>query len=262
MFIQSHVSAHAELAWLLSCCTPQGWLNRMTQYKDKVRKQNDITESVLGLYSYPVLMAADILLYQTDIVPVGEDQLQHLELTRDICKTFHHKYCKDTEKVFRIPQAMVVDCGSRVMSIQDGKMKMSKSATDDYSRINMLDEPDIIAAKIKKCKTDSMKVIEYDNVDRPECTNLVQIFQVVSGKTKDEVIREISDLNFGQFKTLLTSAIVEHLNPIQRCYKEIIRDEAYLSDVLKEGQIASSMIADETLKKAKSAMGFSLSGGL
>jgi tryptophanyl-tRNA synthetase len=257
IFVQSHVSAHAELAWMLGCITPQGWLHRMTQYKDKVKKhQNSIELAGLGIYSYPVLMAADILLYQTDAVPVGDDQLQHLELARDICKTFHHKFCLNGERVFKSPKAMVVEQGSRVMSLQDGRSKMSKSHHDDMSRINILDEPDVIAAKIKKCKTDSESGIEYANNNRPECTNLVQIYQVITGKSKIEIEHEIVGLKWGQFKPLLTEAIIEQLSPIRLKYRDIISDPSYLESVLSNGSEIASSIANDTLLKAKSAMGF------
>ena len=167
IFIQSHVRAHTELAWLLNCVTPMNWLERMIQYKEKASSQGDNVG--VGLFDYPVLMAADILLYQADLVPVGEDQRQHLELTRDICRRFNDQFCKNMEKgVFKEPQALISKQNARVMSLTDGKSKMSKSNPDDKSRINLLDPPDEIVKKIKKCKTDQVVGLEWDNPERPE----------------------------------------------------------------------------------------------
>lgn len=257
IFIQSHVPAHTELTWLLSSLTPQGWLLRMTQYKDKAQKKESLSEAPLGLFSYPVLMASDILLYQAEFVPVGDDQLQHLELTRDICKRFNHIYSKkSTHKIFRPPRALVVEHGSRIMSLQNGLSKMSKSTTDDFSRINILDTPDMIAAKIKKCKTDSASHLTFENPERPECINLLNIYQAVTNKTKDEVERDIRGLSWGSFKPLLTDAVVAHLSPIQNRYHEIISDRAFLNSVLRRGSNDANNIARKTLSDVKEAMGF------
>ena len=254
VFIQSHVKAHAEMAWLLNCITPINWLERMIQYKEKAKKQGENVG--VGLFDYPVLMAADILLYQTDLVPVGEDQRQHLELTRDIARRFNDQFCKRKRRVFRDPNAMIVKEGARVMSLQDGTNKMSKSAENDNSRINLLDKPDVIARKIKKCKTDQFEGLEWDNPERPECTNLLNIYQAVSGKSRDDILSEVQGLSWGQFKPMLADAVVEHITPIQTKYNEYMADEAYLDNVLLDGQRGAEEVADQTLLWAKEAMGF------
>lgn len=273
VFVQSHVSAHAELAWLLNCVTPMNWLERMIQFKDKAKKAG--TESVgVGLFTYPVLMAADILLYQADRVPVGEDQRQHLELARDIVRRFNSEYCKGnpykkrckkagvpTYPVFTEPEAMIVKAGgARVMSLADGTNKMSKSDPADGSRINVLDPPKVIRDKIKRCKTDSLPGIEWDNPDRPEATNLLNIYAAVQpDRSREDIEKEIEGLsNWGDFKPLLADAVVAHLEPIQKRYAEVRADEDYLRSVLKEGADAADEIAQRTLTQAKVAMGFSI----
>eukprot|EP00968_Pinguiococcus_pyrenoidosus_P000450 scaffold29_cov251-Pinguiococcus_pyrenoidosus.AAC.45 len=242
IFVQSHVSAHAELTWLLNCITPMNWLERMIQYKEKAVKQGENVG--VGLFDYPVLMAADILLYQSDLVPVGEDQRQHLELTRDIARRFNDQFCKrkKVRRVFREPEALIVKEGARVMSLVDGTSKMSKSAENENSRIGLTDEPDVIARKIKKCKTDQLTGLEWDNPERPEATNLLNIYQSVTGMTQEEILAEVSDMRWGSFKPLLTDAVIAHLQPIQEKYKEIMTDPAYLHSVLKEGQLAADEV--------------------
>lgn len=253
IFVQSHVTAHAELTWLLNCITPMSWLEKMIQYKEKSIKQGENVG--VGLFDYPVLMAADILLYQSDLVPVGEDQRQHLELTRDIARRFNDQFCKKRRRVFRDPQGLIVKEGARIMSLQDGTSKMSKSAENDNSRINLLDSPELIRKKIKKCKTDTLDGIEWDNKDRPEATNLLNIYMAVTGLTKEEILNEVSSMKWGQFKPLLAEAVVDHMTPIQQRYKEIIEDEAYLNKVLKEGRDAAQEVAGNTLLWTKDAMG-------
>jgi tryptophanyl-tRNA synthetase len=256
IFIQSHVRAHAELTWLLNCITPINWLERMIQYKEKAQKQGENVG--VGLFDYPVLMAADILLYQADLVPVGEDQRQHLELTRDICRRFNDQFCKRRRRVFREPTAMIVKEGARVMSLVDGTNKMSKSAENDNSRINLLDSMDVVAKKIKRCKTDAEVGLEWDNPARPECTNLLNIYRSVTAKTRDEIADEVKDMSWGAFKPILADAVVEHLEPIQKKYYEVIEDEAYLDQVLKEGRVAAEVQAEQTLLWAKEAMGLDI----
>jgi tryptophanyl-tRNA synthetase len=258
IFVQSHVAAHAELTWLLNCITPISWLERMIQYKEKAVKQGENVG--MGLFDYPVLMASDILLYQTDLVPVGEDQRQHLELTRDISRRFNDQFCKrdKAKRVFREPMAMIVKEGARVMSLQDGTSKMSKSAENDFSRINLLDSPDLIAQKIKRCKTDCMKGIEWDNLERPEAINLLNIYMAVTGRTQEAVLDDVRDLNWGGFKNILTDAVIAHVSPIQQRFGEIVEDRAFMQQVLTEGQQAASEVANETLRKAKTAMGLLL----
>jgi len=240
VFVQSHVSAHAELAWLLNCATPMNWLERMIQYKDKAKKASG-TESVgVGLFTYPILMAADILLYQADRVPVGEDQRQHLELARDIVRRFNGEYCKGgpykkrckkagipSFPAFTEPEAMIVKAGgARVMSLVDGTSKMSKSDPADGSRINVLDPPKVIRDKIKRCKTDSLPGVEWDNPDRPEATNLLNIYLAVQpDRTKEDILEEVKDMKWGDFKPVLADAVVAHLEPIQKRYLEVREDE-------------------------------------
>ena len=258
--MQSHVTAHAELQWLLNCATPMGWLEKMIQYKEKAQKQDAERVSV-GLFDYPVLMAADILLYQTQLVPVGEDQRQHLELTRDIARRFNDQYCKNKQrKTFVEPDALIVKSNARVMSLQDGTAKMSKSAENDMSRINLLDPPDEIARKIKRCKTDSVRGLSYDPA-RPEATNLLGIYEAMTGKTSEEVAAEIATLGgWGDFKPLLTEATIAHLEPLQKRYYEIVGETEYLTSVLREGQEAADEVASKTLASAKRSMGFTLPG--
>ncbi|PWA39578.1 nucleotidylyl transferase superfamily protein [Artemisia annua] len=254
VFVQSHVRAHVELMWLLSSATPIGWLNRMIQFKEKSRKVGDENVGV-ALLTYPVLMASDILLYQSDLVPVGEDQKQHLELTRELAERVNHLYGGRKWKklggrggsIFKVPEPLIPPAGARVMSLTDGLSKMSKSAPSDQSRINLLDSKDAIANKIKRCKTDSFPGLEFDNADRPECNNLLSIYQIITNKTKEEVAQEVQDMSWGTFKPVLTDALIDHLQPIQTRYEEIISDTGYLDQVLAEGASKASDIADKTL---------------
>ncbi|KAM7490478.1 hypothetical protein LguiA_033399 [Lonicera macranthoides] len=263
VFVQSHVRAHVELMWLLCSTTPIGWLNKMIQFKEKSRKAGDGNVGV-ALLTYPVLMASDILLYQSDFVPVGEDQKQHLELTRDLAERVNYMYGGRKWKklggrggsVFKIPEPLIPPAGARVMSLIDGRSKMSKSAPSDMSRINLLDSKDVIANKIKRCKTDSFPGLEFDNPDRPECNNLLSIYQIITGRTKEEVIQECQNMNWGTFKVTLTDALIDHLHPIQVRHGEIISDAAYLDQVLAEGARKASDIADVTLSNVYQAMGF------
>ncbi|XP_021765556.1 tryptophan--tRNA ligase, chloroplastic/mitochondrial-like isoform X1 [Chenopodium quinoa] len=263
VFVQSHVRAHAELMWLLSSTTPIGWLNRMIQFKEKSRKAGDENVGV-ALLTYPVLMAADILLYQSDFVPVGDDQKQHLELTRQLAERVNNLYGGRKWKkmggrggsIFKIPEPLIPPTGARVMSLTDGLSKMSKSAPSDQSRINLLDPKDVIANKIKRCKTDSFTWLEFDNPDRPECNNLLCIYQLVSGKTKEEVAQECQSMSWGTFKPLITDAVIDHLQPIQARYEEIMSEPSYLDGVLAEGAAKATDIADTTLNNVYQAMGF------
>ncbi|CAN8070888.1 unnamed protein product [Agarophyton chilense] len=257
IFIQSHVKAHAELTWLLNCCTPIGWLHRMIQYKEKAIKQGENVS--VGLFDYPILMAADVLLYQPDLVPVGEDQRQHIELARDIARRYNDMYCKKKRpRTLREPKTLMQTTGARVMSLEDGTNKMSKSAENDNSRINLTDDPSAIKRKVKKCKTDSYEGLEFDNSERPECNNLLAIYQLVTNKTKEDVLAECHGMRWGAFKPLLTDAITEHLAPIQTRYKELLEDKAYLCSVLKDGYEHASEEAERTLRNVKSDMGFVL----
>ena len=201
-------------------------------------------------------MAADILLYQADLVPVGEDQRQHLELTRDICRRFNDQFCKKKKNVFLEPSALIVKEGARVMSLLEGTNKMSKSAENDNSRINLLDPPDVIAKKIKRCKTDLYTGLEFDNLDRPECINLLNMYKSVTGKSRDEISLEVAEMSWGTFKPILADAVINHVEPIQKIYNEVIKDESYLNKILADGQDAADAVAEVTLKRAKEAMGF------
>eukprot|EP00899_Mesostigma_viride_P000964 jgi/Mesvir1/10869/Mv14210-RA.1 len=217
-----------------------------------------------GLLTYPVLMASDILLYQTDLVPVGEDQRQHLELARDIATRVNSKFGGRPwkklggrgGKIFTVPDAFIPKTGARVMSLTDGKSKMSKSATSDASRINLLDTPEDIAQKIKRCKTDSFVGMELDNPERPECTNLLNIYQVITGQTREAVIAEMQGLNWGSFKPRLTDALVAHLGPIQARYQAVRKDPTFLSKILKDGADTANKQAQWTLSNLYEAMGF------
>ncbi|TKY74527.1 Tryptophan--tRNA ligase [Spatholobus suberectus] len=263
VFVQSHVRAHVELMWLLSSTTPIGWLNKMIQFKEKSRKAGD-EEVGVALLTYPVLMASDILLYQSDFVPVGEDQKQHLELTRDLAERVNNLYGGRKWKklggrggaIFKVPEPLIAPAGARIMSLTDGRSKMSKSAPSDQSRINILDPKDLIANKIKRCKTDSFPGLEFDNSERPECSNLLSIYQIISGKTKEEVVQECQNMNWGIFKALLTDALIDHLHPIQVRYEEIMSDSGYLDEVLAQGARNAADIADTTLHSVYQAMGF------
>ncbi len=254
IFVQSQVSAHSELTWLLNCITPLNWLERMTQYKEKALKQGENVS--VGLLDYPVLMAADILLYNADKVPVGEDQKQHLELTRDIVIRINDKFGSKEKPVLKLPEPLIRKEGARVMSLTDGMKKMSKSDESELSRINLLDPPDVIQKKIKKCKTDPIKGLVFDDPDRPECNNLLTLYSILSGKAKSDVAIEAQEMGWGQFKPLLTEAVIESLKPIQDKYQAIMDDKNYLQTVLKDGQHTAETVANGTLLRVKDALGF------
>lgn len=254
IFVQSHVSAHSELAWFLNCITPLNWLQDMIQFKEKAVKQGENVGA--GLLIYPVLMAADILLYQADKVPVGEDQKQHLELTRDIVNRFNHQFAKD-KPVLKLPEPLIRKEGARVMSLTDGTRKMSKSDPSELSRINLLDPPDQIANKIKRCKTDPVKGLTFDDPERPECNNLLTLYMLLSGKKKEEVAAECQDMGWGQFKPLFTETAINALKPIQEKYQEITADKGYLESVLRDGREKAEAVANQTLADVKAALGYS-----
>ncbi|NES96252.1 MAG: tryptophan--tRNA ligase, partial [Desertifilum sp. SIO1I2] len=223
--------------------------------KEKAVRQGENVNT--GLLDYPVLMASDILLYQADKVPVGEDQKQHIELTRDIAARFNHYY-GNGETILKQPEAIIRKEGARVMSLTDGTKKMSKSDPSDLSRINVLDPPEVIQNKIKRCKTDPIRGLEFDNPERPECNNLLTLYLLMSGKAKAEIAAECQDMGWGQFKPLLAEALVEGLRPIQQKYQEIMDDRAYLESVLREGRMRAEAIANQTLTQVKTALGYSL----
>lgn len=263
IFVQSHVGAHAELTWLLSCGTPIGWLRKMVQFKEKSQTRG-AEEVSTGLLTYPVLMAADILLYQTDVVPVGNDQMQHLELARDIAERMNTKYGGSKwkklggrgGKIFKVPDAFIGPVGARVMSLTDGTSKMSKSAELDASRINLLDDAKTIQQKVKRAKTDTFEGLEYENPVRPEATNLLSIYSLCTGISMDVVAQEAKEMRWGQFKGVLADAIIAHLEPIQQRFYEVMADGAYLDQVLAHGAEEANKTANRTLENCRQAMGF------
>ncbi len=254
IFVQSHVCAHSELTWLLNCITPLNWLEDMIQFKEKAIKQGENVN--VGLLDYPVLMAADILLYQADKVPVGEDQKQHLELTRDIAARFNYQFARENP-VLKLPDPLIRSVGARVMSLTDGTRKMSKSDPSELSRINLLDSPEQIQQKIKRCKTDPERGLVFDNPARPECNNLLTLYMLLSGKTKQEVANECRDMGWGQFKPLLAETAIAALQPIQAKYQAVMDDRGYLESVLRDGRQKAEEIANDTLNKVKAALGYS-----
>lgn len=253
IFVQSHVTAHSELTWLLNCITPLNWLERMIQFKEKAIKQGENVS--VGLLDYPILMAADILLYDADQVPVGEDQKQHLELTRDIAIRVNDKFGTEEKPIFKIPDPLIKKEGARIMSLADGTKKMSKSDPSELSRISLLDSSDDIRKKIKKCKTDPIMGLNFAD-DRPECNNLLGLYAILTGKTKEEVTIECSDMGWGKFKPLLTDATINALTPIQTQYNEIMTDKTYLDSVLKDGKEKAESVANVTLQRVKDALGY------
>jgi tryptophanyl-tRNA synthetase len=226
----------------------------MIQFKEKAVKQGENVNT--GLLDYPVLMASDILLYQADKVPVGEDQKQHLELTRDIAVRFNHLFGKG-EKVLKLPDPLIRSEGARVMSLTDGTKKMSKSDPSELSRINLLDSPEEIQKKIKRCKTDPVRGLSFDDPERPESRNLLTLYMLLSGKTKEEVTAECADMGWGQFKPLLTETTINALKPIQDKYDAVMNEKGYLESVLREGKEKAGAIANQTLAEVKAAMGYS-----
>ncbi len=254
IFVQSHLSAHSELAWLFNCITPLNWLERMIQFKEKAVKQGENVS--IGLFAYPVLQAADILLYEPDLVPVGEDQKQHIELTRDIAQRLNFLYGSEDAPVLKVPEPMIQAAGARVMSLTDGTKKMSKSDPSDLSRIDLLDPPEAIEKKIKRCKTDPVRGLVFGDPERPECNNLLTLYMVLSGRSREAVAAECGEMGWGQFKPLLTETLVEALRPIRETYGELTADRGYLEAVLRQGRDKAAAIANPTLAKVKAALGY------
>jgi tryptophanyl-tRNA synthetase len=256
IFVQSHVPAHSELTWLFNCITPINWLTDMIQFKEKAVRQGENVNT--GLLDYPVLMASDILLYQADVVPVGEDQKQHLELTRDIADRFNYQFAKGKPPILKVPKPLIRKEGARVMSLTDGTKKMSKSDPAEGSRINLLDSPDVIQKKIKRCKTDSVIGLTFDDPERPEANNLLSLYQILSTQSKEEVAAECKDMGWGKFKPLLAETVIEALKPIQDKYQAVMDDKGYLESVLRQGRQQAEAIANETLSNVKAALGYSV----
>ncbi len=254
IFVQSQLPEHSELAWIFNCITPLNWLERMIQFKEKSVKQGENVS--VGLMDYPVLQAADILLYEPDIVPVGEDQKQHLELTRDIAARLNFQFGSEKNPILKVPEPLIRTSGARVMSLTDGTKKMSKSDPSDQSRIDLTDAPNVITKKIKRAKTDPARGLEFDNPERPECHNLLGLYQLLSNQTKEAVAAECKGMGWGQFKPLLAETTVEALRPIQEKYAALMSDRTYLNQVLSEGKERAQAVAAPTLAKVKTAMGF------
>lgn len=253
IYCQSHVSGHAELGWILNCFTYMGELQRMTQFKDKSAKHADNINA--GLFTYPVLMAADILLYQADLVPIGADQKQHLELTRDIAQRFNGIY----GDVFTVPEGYFGKVGSRVMSLQEPTRKMSKSDPEE-TYIALLDPPEVIRRKIKRAVTDSDGEIRFDPENKPGVSNLLSILAALTSSAPDVVAEELSGLGYGQLKERVSDAVIATLEPLQNEHKLLMADKAYLQSVLDENALRADAIARRTLNKVKRKVGFAEHG--
>ena len=253
IFNQSSVSGHAELAWILNCVSRIGWLNRMTQFKDKAG--SDKEKASVGLYIYPNLMAADILLYKASHVPVGADQKQHLELCRDIAQKFNNDF--NCDGFFPLPEALIPKNVSRVMSLRDGTKKMSKSEESDYSRINLHDSSDEISKKIKKAKSDSepipqsLKGLEK----KPEALNLINIYSELSKSSLDKVLNEMSGKEYSFLKTKLAELLISEITPVGKEIKKFLNDKPYLKQILKKGEEKANIIAEENLKNIREKVG-------
>ena len=253
IFNQSSVSGHAELAWIFNCVSRLGWLNRMTQFKDKAG--SDKEKASVGLYIYPNLMAADILLYRATHVPVGADQKQHLELCRDIAQKFNKDF--DCENFFPLPEPLIQKNISRVMSLRDGKKKMSKSEDSDFSRINLKDSADDILKKIKKAKTDSSPIpaSEKELEKRPEALNLLNIYSDLTNNSLKKILNEMNGKEFSYFKQKLSDVLIEIICPVGKKIEELMSDKVYLETILKKGSEKASKIAEENLKKIREIVG-------
>lgn len=248
LFVQSDVSQHAELAWILNCFTPMGWMNRMTQFKDKSAKQKD--EGTVGLFDYPVLMAADILIYDTDIVPVGEDQKQHIEITRDIAQKFNFAM----GETFKMPEPVIPKIGARIMGLDDPEKKMSKSEDKKNHALYLLDSPDDIRQKCARATTDSLKDIRFDE-SRPAIYNLLTIYQLMSGESREVIESRFAGKGYGDFKKALAEVIIEKIKPVQEAYLRFAQDPAELDRLLKQGADRARMIADAVLTRVKQRVG-------
>ena len=248
IYYQSHVSGHAELSWILSCFTYMGELNRMTQFKDKAAKHADNINA--GLYTYPVLMAADILLYQSDLVPVGVDQKQHLEITRDIAQRFNTIY----SDVFTIPEAYIPKAGAKIMSLQEPEKKMSKSDENANATIRLLDDRDSIIRKFKRAVTDSDSVVRYGE-DKPGISNLMDIYSCVTGRSYKEIEKEFDGKGYGDFKLAVGEAVADELAPLQKRYEELMAEKTYLDSMIKANDEKAQYYATKTLRKVQKKVG-------
>ena len=248
LFFQSQVKEHAELSWLLGTITPLGELQRMTQFKEKAKKHPEYVNA--GLLNYPLLMAADILLYQTDLVPVGRDQQQHVELTREIARRFNKKF----GKVFKTPEVLLPKTGEKIMSLQNPKKKMSKT-DDPQGCIELFDEPEIIQKKIMAAVTDPGKTIIYDSEKKPGISNLLTIFSLFSGKSIRELEKKFKGGGYEKFKKSLTELLINSLEPLRRKRKELLSREVYVKEILEQGRKRAQIIAQSTLQEVKKKMG-------
>ena len=254
IFNQSSVPAHAEGAWILSCVARMGWLNRMTQFKEKAGKDKE--KASVGLYSYPVLMASDILLYDATHVPVGDDQKQHLELCRDIAQKFNSDF--EAENFLQVPEPLIQKDFSRIMSLKDGSRKMSKSELSDLSRINLTDNKDMVVNKIKKAKTDPLPMPSNlrDLEVRPEAKNLLGIYSSLTNSSLEKSIEMFAGKNFSEFKEKLSEVLVDRIQPISEEIKKLLNDKLYLDNILLEGVERANIIASKKIKKIKEIVGF------
>ncbi len=249
LYYQSHVSGHAELSWILNCYTYMGELNRMTQFKDKAAKHADNINA--GLFTYPVLMAADILLYQSDVVPVGKDQLQHLEITRDIAQRFNAVY----GDVFTIPEPYIGKAGAKIMSLQNPEKKMSKSDENPNGSIYLMDDPDTIIRKFKRAVTDSEAQVRYRE-EQPGIRNLIDIYCACTGKTSEETEKEFEGKGYGEFKMAVGEAVVSVLGPLQDKYEDLGKNKDYIDKIVKENAEKANYYANKTLRKVQRKVGF------
>lgn len=249
LFIQSHVPAHSEASWLLNCYTYLGELSRMTQYKDKSQRYGESVSA--GLLDYPVLMAADILLYNTDLVPVGKDQKQHLELARDIAERFNRLY----SPTFVVPDGYIAEQGSKIMDLQDSSKKMSKSAENPNGYILIMDPPEVIRKKVSRAVTDSLGQVKYSD-DQPGVKNLMNILSVLTDMTPDEIERKYEGQGYAQFKEDVAEAVVKELEPVQKKVKELLDDKKYLESIYKKGAEKANYVANKTLRKMQKKIGF------
>ena len=249
IYYQSHVSGHAELAWILNCFTYMGELNRMTQFKDKAARHADNINA--GLYTYPVLMAADILLYQADVVPVGKDQLQHLEITRDIAQRFNAVY----GDVFTIPEPYIGSVGAKIMSLQNPAKKMSKSDENPNASIYLTDDKDTVIRKCKRAVTDSEAVIAYRQ-EQPGIRNLIDIYCACTGRTPEETVKEFAGRGYGEFKLAVGEAVADVLQPLQTRFEELSKDKAYIDGIIKRNAEKAGYCAAKTLRKVQKKIGF------
>lgn len=250
IYYQSHVSGHAELSWILNCYTYMGELSRMTQFKDKSAKHADNINA--GLFTYPVLMAADILLYQADVVPVGIDQMQHLELTRDIAQRFNGIY----GDVFTIPEAYIGKVGAKIMSLQDPSKKMSKSDENPNSSIYLMDDPDTIRRKFKRAVTDSLGCVRYNEEEQPGICNLMDIYSACTGKSREDIEKEFDGKGYGDFKAAVGESVVDILKPLQDEVARLEKDKAYIDSIIKENAEKAQYYANKTLRKVQKKVGF------